>query len=413
VFRQGAPDQDYFGFSMSHVPHKVLVLSRNYPNRILPTMGLWVQRLVQHARAYAEQRVVSPTPYCPPLITKEEYARFRRIPRLAHDAGIEILHPRFLLGPGRALYNLEAFSYYLAVRRTVEQLHARFNFNLIHAHMSYPDGVVATWLGRRYGVPVIITEHAMWARWMDENRFVRQLAVAAVQRSAFTIAATPALKESIVHFAGAADKIRLVPNGVDGEVFVPAADAREFNPDQILYVGFLNHNKGVDVLLKALQVLVRRRPALRLVLVGDALYAAAGKRRDRLHQLVADLELAGHVEFAGVKPAAEVARYMRTSALLVLPSRKETFGSVLIEALACGTPVVATRSGGPETVITDEVGELAPVEDPVALAAAIESVLRQRDRYDPARLRAYALERYSWQTVAQQTVALYDLARQA
>lgn len=398
---------------MTHAPHKILVLSRNYPNNVLPTMGLWVQRLVRHAQPYAEHQVVSPVPYCPPLIPIEEYARFRRIPRRVHDAGIEILHPRFLLGPGRALYNLEAFSYYLAVRRTVEQLHTQFNFNVIHAHMSYPDGVVASWLGRRYGVPVVITEHAMWTRWMDENRFVRRLAVAAVQRCAYTIAATPTLKESIVRFAGAADKIRLVPNGVDGEVFAPATDAREINPDQILYVGFLNHNKGVDVLLKALQVLIRKRPTLRLVLVGDALYAAAGKRRDRLHQLVDDLELTGHVEFAGVKPADEVARYMRTSALLVLPSRKETFGSVLIEALACGTPVVATRSGGPETIITDEVGKLAPVEDPVALAAAIEGVLHQRNRYDPVRLRAYALKRFSWKSVAQQTVALYDLARQA
>lgn len=397
---------------MTHAPHKILVLSRNYPNNILPTMGLWVQRLVQHARRYAEHKVVSPVPYCPPLIPLEEYARFRRIPHLVHDKGIEILHPRFLLGPGRALYNLEAYSYYLAVRRTVKQLHTHFNFNLIHAHMSYPDGVVATWLGRRYGVPVIITEHAMWARWMDENRFVRRLAVAAVRRSAYTIAATPALKEGIVRLAGVPDKIRLVPNGVDGDVFAPAPDAREFNPDQILFVGFLNHNKGVDVLLRALQLLVPQRPTLRLVLVGDALYAAAGKRRDRLHRLVDDLGLAGHVEFAGVKPAEEVARYMRTSALLVLPSRRETFGSVLIEALACGTPIVATRSGGPETIVTDEVGKLVPVEDPAALAAAIEGVLHRRDRYDPTRLRAYALERYSWKSVAQQIVGLYDLARQ-
>lgn len=397
---------------MTHAPHKVLVLSRNYPNNVLPTLGLWVQRLVRQACRQAEHKVVSPVPYCPPLIPFQEYARFRRIPRLTQDGDIEMFHPRFFLGPGRTLYNLEAYSYYLAVRHTVRQLHTRFSFNIIHAHMSYPDGVVATWLGHRYDVPVIITEHAMWTKWMDENRFVRRLAVAAIRRSAYTIAATPALKESIARFAGVPDKIHLVPNGVDGDVFTLASEPRELNRDQILFVGFINHNKGVDVLLKALQLLVPQRPTLRLVLVGDALYAAAGKRRDQLHQLVEDLGLADHVEFAGVKPAEEVARFMRTSALLVLPSRKETFGSVLIEALACGIPIVATRSGGPETIVTDEVGRLAPVDDPTALAAAIEYVLSQRERYDPARLRAYALERYSWKSVAQQTLALYDLARQ-
>jgi glycosyltransferase involved in cell wall biosynthesis len=99
---------------------------------------------------------------------------------------------------------------------------------------------------------------------------------------------------------------------------------------------------------------------------------------------------------------------MRRSALLVLPSRSESFGSVLVEALACGTPVVATRCGGPEDIVADEVGVLVSKEDPEALAAALEHVLATRGSYDRARLRAHAVRHFSWDGIAGQYAQLYQ-----
>ena len=90
--------------------------------------------------------------------------------------------------------------------------------------------------------------------------------------------------------------------------------------------------------------------------------------------------------------------------------RAESFGSVLVEALACGTPVVATRCGGPEDIVTEAVGMLVPKEDSEALADAFQAVLDHPERYDPARLRAYAVESFSWERIARQTVALYQEA---
>jgi glycosyltransferase involved in cell wall biosynthesis len=101
---------------------------------------------------------------------------------------------------------------------------------------------------------------------------------------------------------------------------------------------------------------------------------------------------------------------MRRSAVLVLPSRAEAFGAVLVEALACGTPVVATRCGGPEDVVNEQVGHLVPSDDEEALAGAIEDVLAHRDRYDPDQLRAYALENFSWEMIARRTFDLYEAA---
>jgi glycosyltransferase involved in cell wall biosynthesis len=98
---------------------------------------------------------------------------------------------------------------------------------------------------------------------------------------------------------------------------------------------------------------------------------------------------------------------MRQSAVLVLPSRRETFGSVLVEALACGTPVVASRCGGPEDIVTPEVGRLVEPEDEHALAAAIEQVLDDAAAYEPVRLREYALEHFAWPRIAGRIAELY------
>src|SRR5262245_22038436 len=126
-----------------------------------------------------------------------------------------------------------------------------------------------------------------------------------------------------------------------------------------------------------------------------------------MRQLASDLGLADRVNFAGKKPLNELVQLMQESALLVLPSRKESLGVVLVEALACGTPVVATRCGGPEDIVTSRAGVLVRPDDPEALAAGIELVIDRREAYNPVSLREYAFEKFSWTTIAKQHVDLY------
>jgi len=391
---------------------KVLTLSRNYPNNVTELLGLWVARLVQHVAALCEVQVVAPVPYCPPLPGLPEYTRFRRIAAQRQEGNVTVYHPRFLVGPGYSFYNVEALMYYLGVRSAVDRLRRDFPFAVIHAHLSYPDGVVGMWLGQRYGVPVVVTEHACWRPWMDRYAFVRRQAVRAAQQIAFHIAVSTYVRTTIVHFTGAPDRVRVIPIGVDGSVFSPALKESELHSRQILYVGVINHNKGVEVLLKAMQQLRQRQPDVRLVLVGGNFYPNTRRQRERLQKMAEDLGLGDRVSFIGPKPPEEVARYMRESTLLVLPSRRESFGAVLVEALACGTPVLATRCGGPEDIVSNEVGVLVPPEDENALAEGIEHILQHRRTYDAARLRRYALQQFSWDRVANDTANLYREALQ-
>lgn len=387
---------------------KVLVFSRNYPSDSMPLLGPWVEQWARATARHADVQVVAPVPYCPPVSSHLAISRFRRIPKKETINGIPVTRPRFISGPGYSLHSFESRLWNLSLTPELDRLREEFRFELIHAHFSYPDGAVAAALGRRYGVPVIITEHARWRPWMDHYPTVRRIAVAASSQAAYHTAVSHFVSGLIREYTGDSPRLLVTHPGVDGSVFTPIADDSQRNLDQIVYVGRLHLVKGVDMLLRAMSRLVRHRPALRLLLVGANFYAATSREVDYIHRLADELNLGSHVDFAGSLPREAVAEAIRRSALLVLPSRSETFGSVLIEALASGIPVVATRCGGPEEIVTDEVGRLVATEDWEALAVAIDNLLDSLDRYPAAVLREYALARFSWERLMAKMLSLYE-----
>jgi teichuronic acid biosynthesis glycosyltransferase TuaC len=390
---------------------KVLVLSRNYPNNVFEILGLWVERQVCHSTLFCEPKVIAPVQYVPSLPgLSEYYARFRQINSHQWMSGVEVFRPRYLVGPGYSLHNFEWMTYYLSVRGQVERLHKTFPFALIHAHFTYPDGVVAARLGRRYNVPVIITEQVPWRPWLDNYPLVRKQAVWAARASAFHIAISNSVRESIEPFTGKMENLRVIPDGVDGNVFTLRQTRSERLSNQILFVGVVRPVKGLDILLDALRLLIERGHDVKLVIAGESYYQSYRREYDRLRQLVQGWNLGERIQFVGKISDAELVALMQSSALLVLPSRAESLGVVLIEALACGTPVVATRCGGPEDIVNEKVGMLVPPENPEALARGIEQVLGRISEYDPAELRAYALEHFGLESVGQRIAALYAQA---
>jgi teichuronic acid biosynthesis glycosyltransferase TuaC len=371
-------------------------------------MGLWVQGLVRQSARSCELKVISPVPYCPPLPgMPENYSRLRRVHRKRHDGAIEILHPRFVLGPGYSTHRIESQLYYAGIRRTVAELWRSFRFDLIHAHFTYPDGVVAARLGKRYGVPVVITEQNPWGPWMNRYADVCRKAIWAAQNCACHIAISHSVRRTIEQFAGKTDNLVVIPDGVEGSEFtLPSSGARRI-PGQILFVGAIRPVKGVDILLNAVRLLVDRGVPVNLVLVGEAFFGPYRREEERLRRMTVEMGLQNNVRFAGKQPLNELVRYMQESSALVLPSRAESLGMVLVESLACGTPVVATRCGGPEDIVDDRVGILVPTEDPAALAQGIEDVLSNSSRYDAAALRAHALERFGLESVGRRLIQVY------
>ncbi|MEP6714280.1 MAG: glycosyltransferase [Terriglobia bacterium] len=392
---------------MSSLP-RVLVLSRSYPNNVTELLGLWVRQVVAYSTRFCDVRVISPVPWCPPVPgLPANYSRFRAIDRTSLQDGIQVFYPRFFLGPGYSLYSFEWAFYYAAIRRLADRIRKNFPYDLIHAHFTYPDGAVAVHLGKRYGIPVVITEHIPWGVWDGLPR-VKKKASWAVRECQAHLSVSHSVRASVEECVGRLPNLHVVPNGVDGDLFRLPQPGKVRKPGQLLFVGAVRPVKGADILLKAIRLLLDRGQRVSLVIAGEPYYDKYRQEETRLRQMVTDLRLENHVSFVGKKMPGEVAQLMGESAVLVLPSRIESFGMVLVEALACGTPVVATRCGGPEDIVNDRVGVLVPIEDPEAMASGIEQVLSHQAFYRPDDLRAHALNNFGLETVGNRIAQIYE-----
>lgn len=387
---------------------RVLVLARTYPNNVMPTLGLWTSRLVHASLPVARPTVISPVPYAPPWIRRDAYARYRRIAGRRDDEGIETYHPRVPVGPGTLLLSIDSYLTYPFVRRLADRLHREQPFDLIHAHFLYVDGVLAARLGRRYGIPVVTTEHSIWGPTLDRFPAIRRQVMGALPHIRLVTAVSEAVRASLRASVGDRVPIWILPNVVDEKAFTAPRADEPWDPEQLLFVGQIRRVKGLDVLVRALARLRQRRPGVRLKVIGATFYPAQEADWREVQELVRQLNLQSHIDFAGEASPREVAAAMRGSAVLVLPSRREALGAVILEALASGTPVVATRCGGPEEVVTPDVGRLVPSDDPDALAAALDEVLTLRPSFDRARLRAYVTARYGGDAVAARMREVYS-----
>lgn len=274
--------------------------------------------------------------------------------------------------------------------------------DLVHAHCCLNAGVLALALDRRYGIPFVVTEHSAGpatARWWERD-LIRRV----VKRASRCIAVSPYLARLLEkHYR--ASSWRYLPN-VLGEAFLSAAPWEMPNdadrPFVFLCVARMSPEKGHAALIEAFAEAFSGNPDTRLRLVGD------GPSLSSLQQLSSRLGIAARVDFTGALSAERVRAEMEAADVFVLASNHETFGVVVIEALACGLPVVCTASGGPDHLIDAKNGLLVPRGDAAALRAALLSIRREAQRYDRAAIRADVVGRYGPAAFARHFAAIVD-----
>ena len=276
--------------------------------------------------------------------------------------------------------------------------------DLIHAHVSVPAGWLASRTWQAHGVPYVLTEHMgpfPFPSLMVNGRPRAEL-VEAFQKARGIIAVSPALAGSIREL-GLAERVQVVPNVVDESLFRPKS-AHPNGRFTFFFLGHVSEQKGVGTLLQAIAAWGPPKE-VRVALGGTA---DEGQLR-RFHALAESLGVAEHVEWLGVLARPEVAEWMRRAHVFVLPSRHESFGVVVLEALASGTPVIATRCGGPDFIIqSEDVGMLVDVGDVLGLANAMRRMMEELDRFSPRRIRAYYEERFSARITARRIAAIYE-----
>ncbi len=282
----------------------------------------------------------------------------------------------------------------------VRELHSEQNFDCIDAHYVYPDGFAAVLLGRSLGIPVIVSARGTDISLFPTFRTIRPMIRWTLQNAAGTVAVSNALKELMLELGAPADRASAIGNGVDTGRFQPVdrQDARRKlgmseDGEIIVSVGNLVPVKGHQFLIPAIAQLVARHPKIRLYIVGE------GGSRAALEALARRAGLQDRIFFAGRKPNEELKYWYSAADVSCLASSREGWANVLLESLACGTPVVATRVWGtPEIISSPELGVL--VDQTVeSIAGGLELALQKR--WDREYLTRYAASR-TWDVVAEE-----------
>ncbi len=388
-------------------PIRTLLFSTLYPSSARPVHGVFVETRLREllGTGVVETRVLAPVPWFPSVHPRfGEYARIAATPAREVRHGIEVLHPRYPVLPKIGMGIAPLLLALASIGPLRRLIRAGFDFDLIDAHYLYPDGVAAVMLAGWLAMPVVVT-----ARGSDLNlvsRFAlprRQIAWAA-RRADASIGVCNALAEQLRVWAPA-DQVHVMRNGVDLRRFRPepreAARARLKcrGAPLLLSVGNLVPNKGHDLVIDALLQLVARWPQARLAIVGE------GPERERLRAHAAQRGCADRVVFAGRVDPEAMADWYNAADVLVLASSREGWANVLLESLACGTPLVTTRVGGSPEVVRDErVGRLVDRRDGAALAEAIDALLGNPPQRDA--VRRYA-EAYSWDATSRAQLELF------
>ncbi len=390
-------------------PIRTLLFSSLYPSAARPIHGIFVEtRLRELLKTGAvETRVVAPVPWFPSTHPRwGEYARMARTPAQELRNGIDVIHPRYPLLPKVGMTSaplLMALACLVPIRRLMAD---GYDFDVLDAHYYYPDGVAAALLAGWLKKPLTITARGTDLNLIPQHVLPRRMIQWAAGRAQASIGVCAALVDVLRGWDIDEGRLHVMRNGVDLQRFspTPPAVARQQLGLQggplLLSVGHLVERKGHDLAVGAMPAVLAQYPQARLLVIGE------GEERMRLETQIANLGIGAHVTLTGALPNDQLATWYSAADALILASSREGWANVLLESMACGTPVVATRIWGtPEVVANDSVGLLVDRRDSPSIAEALLRLLAAPG--DRAQVRRYA-EGFSWAQTSQQQVALFS-----
>jgi glycosyltransferase involved in cell wall biosynthesis len=347
------------------VPLSLLTFTTLYPNASQPNHGVFVENRLRHlvATGKVHATVLAPVAWFPGRIGQPNP------PRLEQRADLTIHHPRWLSIPAIGMAAAPTLLFRSAATALERLLDQGAHFDAIDAHYFYPDGVAAIRLGARFNLPVVITARGSDITQFPSYAVPRRLILDAAQRAAAIITVSASLRDSLIGLGAPPEKITVLRNGVDLSLFHPtdrtqARAALGLTGPTLLSVGALIPRKGHDRTIATLPLL----PDWTFLIAGE------GPERDRLERLAQTLNVSARVKFLGGWPHHRLASLYSAADLSILASSREGWANVLLESMACGTPVIASPiPGNTEVIQSPQAGAIADANTPEAFARAIKS----------------------------------------
>lgn len=385
---------------------RILAITNLFPSTREPTRGVFNLQAFSRLARRTELRVVVPVPWWQPGWPASGWLR----PWEECVEGVPAVYPTYWSVPrvGQAMH---AHGMYLSLRGLVARMRREFPFDIILAAWAYPDGVAAARLAAKHRVPLVTMVLGSDVNELARRPQLRRQIRWGLGQAGRVLTVSRALADRVEALGIPRERVVVRHNGVDGERFFPrdrSALRRELGlPDDrplVCYVGNLKPEKGAAVLVEAMVRLRRHhhRADVLLLVVGG------GPLEDSMRRRVEAAGLQEQVQFCGRRPHAETAAWIGAADMLCLPSFREGCPNVVLEALACGRPVVASAVGGVPELIDGRCGALVPAGNPEALADALAGTLAAR--WEPEALRA-RVPYLSWNGFAAGLLTTLEAAR--
>lgn len=380
---------------MADQPIHVLHLARWYPHDDDPMLGLFVQNQVKAMAPEVRSTVL----FVWPVTGLKEVER--TVKESESLTEICIAYPKRGFGPANLLTLMKLLF------KEAQEVHRVRPFQLVHAHVLTRVAVVANWVGKRFHVPYIISEH--WSRYYPENPIFKgfwrlYFTSRMLHEAKALICVSGALRDAMQRWKLTHPLTRIVPNVVDTDAF-GLAPTRQSGTVRWVNIGcFEDRSKNLSGLVRAAAELLKEESDFELVLVGE------GPDKDYIEALVLELGLTSHVRFAGLLTPEEVAEELSQADYLVQTSHYETFSTVVVEAWACGVPVISTPVGVFADLGNDANGISINSFDISHIALALRQSIAQRGRFDREAMRAMAVEQFGKATVSKLIRQVYEEA---
>ena len=349
--------------------YRIAVVSSYFPTREQPYRGHTAYQTLRQLQKFAEIEVFAPFAVYPRWLTPRNFPYYRPdVNYSPPDMSAHYFEYPAVPGLSRFLNGFVCSRYLLPYLEKAKP-------DLILNYCLYPDGYAAVAVGKTLSIPVVLGAIGSdLCRIPDRATLL--LTQKALRGAAAVITVSAELRQRAIHLGAAPERVTTILNGCDSSIFRlgdrAAARTRlglEADAELILYVGRLDVNKGLREMMAAMSRLAPKHPRLQLVVVGEGLF------EKELRELAGQAGLGGRVRLPGACSSTEVAQWMTASDVFCLPSYSEGCPNVLVEALACGRPVVATAVGGIPELVTANCGILVPPRDAEQLADALAAAL--------------------------------------
>lgn len=364
-------------------PLKVLFISQIFPTPVNPTKGVFSEQLVQGLMDYCDVRVVCPQPWFPKLPRwkfLERWHGYSLIPTEYDVDRIPVLSPKYPFIPKWG-DRYHSFLLFLGLARHAYALRGRFRFDVINAHWLYPDGVAAARLARIMGVPLVLSGLGCDVNMFLFEKCKRGPILRALKQASRVTVVSEELKTHLLEVGIDQELVTVIRNGVNKQIFSPRDQTECVNmlglPQRrpcVLFVGRLaeEEEKGLRYLIEAFQRLVRVRTQLTLYVVGD------GPMLKSYKEFVHNQSLQGHIQFVGAKAHQDIPLWLGACDVFCLPSLREGCPNVVLEALSCGRPVVASGVGDIPNLIGENNGILVEPGNSHQLSEALDMALTRK-----------------------------------